>query len=615
MFTCLLLFCLVIIYIHMQGSLTTFLTSEEETIFSPNFEDGDSQLANHGDGVKDGTSELPNLVTDEGDNGITGLTDYEACSLLDICFSDSVPSLPFHSCMGFPDVSFHHCELTNSDILIDVAEKYVLLPFPEKIMETSGIHSNESIEEIMLNSDDACFYIATHQEFDMNCQSGDLRETECFNPQLDFRFSHHIQAIPSGCPLLPEIETQERKPITLVLDLDETLVHSSLEHCDDVDFTFSVFFNMKKQTVYVKRRPFLQMFLERVAQMFEIVIFTASLSIYAAQLLDILDPEQRIISRRIYRESCIFSDGCYTKDLTILGVDLAKVVIIDNTPQVFHLQVNNGIPIKSWFDDPSDLALVQLLPFLESLVDADDVRPIIAKKFGSTTNKIFELLILSLLNQQQALQSMAALEEHASLQSANAMPEMDVITPIATVPVVNPTATTTTTPVYNPFPTMTPYSTPASSSSSGQSWCVASQTASQASLQVALDYACGYGGADCSSIQKGGGCFDPDTMRDHASYAFNDYYQRKPNPTSCDFAGTAIITSVDPSTSTCHYQSTSTSSSVLNTRYPYGSNVYGSSVPPTTSSSISISNGRSLLHISLIFITLSLNSFAEQGIQ
>ncbi|XP_042383363.1 PLASMODESMATA CALLOSE-BINDING PROTEIN 3-like [Zingiber officinale] len=209
----------------------------------------------------------------------------------------------------------------------------------------------------------------------------------------------------------------------------------------------------------------------------------------------------------------------------------------------------------------------------------------------------------------------SALEEHASLQSANAMPEMDVITPIATVPVVNPTATTTTTPVYNPFPTMTPYSTPASSSSSGQSWCVASQTASQASLQVALDYACGYGGADCSSIQKGGGCFDPDTMRDHASYAFNDYYQRKPNPTSCDFAGTAIITSVDPSTSTCHYQSTSTSSSVLNTRYPYGSNVYGSSVPPTTSSSISISNGRSLLHISLIFITLSLNSFAEQGIQ
>lgn len=114
----------------------------------------------------------------------------------------------------------------------------------------------------------------------------------------------------------------------------ETLVHSTLEHCDDADFTFSVFFNMKEHTVYVKQRPYLHTFLERVAEMFEVIIFTASQSIYAAQLLDILDPEGKFISRRVYRESCIFSDGTYTKDLTVLGVDLAKVAIIDNSPQV-----------------------------------------------------------------------------------------------------------------------------------------------------------------------------------------------------------------------------------------------------------------------------------------
>ncbi|KAK4347321.1 hypothetical protein RND71_033660 [Anisodus tanguticus] len=163
----------------------------------------------------------------------------------------------------------------------------------------------------------------------------------------------------------------------------ETLVHSTLEHCDDADFTFPVFFNMKEHIVYVKQRPHLRTFLERVAEMFEIVIFTASQSIYAKHLLDILDPDGKLISRRAYRESCIFSDGSYTKDLTVLGVDLTKVVIVDNSPQVFRLQVNNGIPIKSWFDDPSDSALISLLPFLETLADADDVRPVIAKKFGN----------------------------------------------------------------------------------------------------------------------------------------------------------------------------------------------------------------------------------------
>lgn len=91
---------------------------------------------------------------------------------------------------------------------------------------------------------------------------------------------------------------------------------------------------MKEHTVYVKKRPYLRAFLERVAEMFEVIIFTASQSIYAGQLLDILDPEGKLISRRVYRESCIFSDGSYTKDLTVLGVDLAKVAIIDNSPQV-----------------------------------------------------------------------------------------------------------------------------------------------------------------------------------------------------------------------------------------------------------------------------------------
>eukprot|EP00268_Persea_americana_P063763 TRINITY_DN830_c0_g2_i1.p1 TRINITY_DN830_c0_g2~~TRINITY_DN830_c0_g2_i1.p1 ORF type:complete len:291 (-),score=51.47 TRINITY_DN830_c0_g2_i1:391-1263(-) len=190
-------------------------------------------------------------------------------------------------------------------------------------------------------------------------------------------------SLPAACPSIletifsPIIESKEGNCST------KTLVHSTLEYCDNADFTFSVYFNMKEHIIYVRQRPHLQMFLKRVAEMFEIIVFTASQSIYAEKLLNILDPDSKLISRRFYRESCIFSNGNYVKDLTILGLDLAKVAIIDNSPQVFQLQVNNGIPIESWFEDPSDHALMSVLPFLETLVDVDDVRPIIAQRFNN----------------------------------------------------------------------------------------------------------------------------------------------------------------------------------------------------------------------------------------
>ncbi|KAL5202854.1 hypothetical protein ABZP36_013806 [Zizania latifolia] len=183
----------------------------------------------------------------------------------------------------------------------------------------------------------------------------------------------------SNLPIAPA----HRKNITLVLDLDETLIHSSTTDCHGADFSFPMFLGTKEHTVYVKKRPYVDTFLQKVSEMFEVVIFTASLSSYANQLLDTLDPENRLISQRFFRESCLPLDGSYIKDLTFIVADLAKVVIIDNTPEVFQLQVDNGIPIKSWSSDPADLSLLELIPFLESLAIADDVRPIIAKMFGT----------------------------------------------------------------------------------------------------------------------------------------------------------------------------------------------------------------------------------------
>ena len=174
------------------------------------------------------------------------------------------------------------------------------------------------------------------------------------------------------------------KTQTLVLDLDETLVHSSLEAVPlGTDFSFPVEFNSTQHQIAVKRRPHLQAFMARCAQLYEVVVFTASQRVYAEQLLNYLDPTRTLIRHRIFRDSCVVVEGNYLKDLTVPGRDLALTVIVDNSPQAFGFQLDNGIPIESWFDDEADTELLTLLPFLERLAgeDVEDVRPLIAEQF------------------------------------------------------------------------------------------------------------------------------------------------------------------------------------------------------------------------------------------
>jgi hypothetical protein len=134
-------------------------------------------------------------------------------------------------------------------------------------------------------------------------------------------------------------------------------------------------------------------------------------------------------------------------------------------------------------------------------------------------------------------------------------------------PVSNPATTPSTipAPVTNPpstVPGLPAGGAPATGiSPAGQSWCVARSGASEAAMQSALDYACGIGGADCVTIQMGGSCYNPNSLQSHASYAFNSYYQKNPVQTSCDFGGTAMVTTTNPSSGSCIFQSSMSASS------------------------------------------------------
>ncbi|XP_027343318.1 PLASMODESMATA CALLOSE-BINDING PROTEIN 5-like [Abrus precatorius] len=87
-------------------------------------------------------------------------------------------------------------------------------------------------------------------------------------------------------------------------------------------------------------------------------------------------------------------------------------------------------------------------------------------------------------------------------------------------------------------------------------WCVAKNNAEDAALQSAVEWACSVGGADCGAIQGGGACFDPSSVQNTASYAFNDYFRKHDiSDENCNFGNNAAITSLNPSYGNCKFPS------------------------------------------------------------
>lgn len=173
----------------------------------------------------------------------------------------------------------------------------------------------------------------------------------------------------------------------LVLDMDETLLHSTSDEIEDPDLLLKQYCPLSKSyyLVYVKLRPFLSVFLRFISQYYEIAIFTAGAKEvgrsdeYAEPLIEIFDTE-RLISQKFYRENCTACRTCMLKDLRITHRDLKDVILID-VPQAHQdnshsmkLQPQNGLLIKSFFSDSRDKELMRLAPFLVFLSDLDDVR-------------------------------------------------------------------------------------------------------------------------------------------------------------------------------------------------------------------------------------------------
>lgn len=173
---------------------------------------------------------------------------------------------------------------------------------------------------------------------------------------------------------LPKKPGYEHKK-TLVLDLDETLVHC-VKNKEEAQQTINVTFASGQEVqVGINIRPFAKELLRAANEEFEVIVFTASHKCYADRVLDLLDPLNRYVHHRLYRENCLKVDGLFIKDLRVLGNRrLEDTIIVDNSVLSFAYQLDNGIPVVSWYDDLQDFELQKLMNYLQTLLKAKDIR-------------------------------------------------------------------------------------------------------------------------------------------------------------------------------------------------------------------------------------------------
>ncbi|XP_059197482.1 CTD small phosphatase-like protein 2-A [Centropristis striata] len=205
-------------------------------------------------------------------------------------------------------------------------------------------------------------------------------EEEVFSP---FMF---IKNIPSQSqhsrPQLRDIppKTRSTPEATLVVDLEETLMFSSLNVIEDAEFTFHTAFQDHQYKVYMILRPHVKEFLQSMAKIYELFVYTCAKKEYAEKILDILDPQRKLFRHRLYQDDCACILGHYIKDLGVLGRDLSKTVVLDNAPHTYPYHLMNTIPIKSWCGQSEDRELQKLVPYMEKISAAEDFREVLKKR-------------------------------------------------------------------------------------------------------------------------------------------------------------------------------------------------------------------------------------------
>ena len=189
-------------------------------------------------------------------------------------------------------------------------------------------------------------------------------------PPSFFKKNQEFKPMPA-----PYLKFPSNKPYTLILDLDETLVSFQIK---------------SKKEGTLRARPFLFAFLEEMGHYYELIVWTSATESYANSLIEAIEYDKQYFDFILFREHAIIIGDEFVKDLTRVGRGLDRIIILDDMPQNFRLQKQNGITIKPFFgDDYNDTALYDLLPILKHIAEeGNDVRIELAKYRNEIVKKI-----------------------------------------------------------------------------------------------------------------------------------------------------------------------------------------------------------------------------------
>jgi len=193
-----------------------------------------------------------------------------------------------------------------------------------------------------------------------------------------------------GVKLLPDMSEANRGRMCVVLDMDETLIHSEFVGCSEAEYRKQCgrekgadFFLTVCDGVAVHVRPGLSKFLKLLKQEFEVVVFTAGEKDYADAILDYIDKDINCLEHRLYRGStCAYSGLNYVKNLHHLNRNMKRIVLVDNNMVSMVATPDNCILVEDFITDPNDEELALVASILIDLSGLDDVRDCLRDAFG-----------------------------------------------------------------------------------------------------------------------------------------------------------------------------------------------------------------------------------------